>query len=62
MAIAQGFGIQSYDIDGESDPTAVLTQALEQRGPCLINIPINHSHNVLPMVPPGAANSEMIGA
>lgn len=59
--IAQGFGIRSYDLDGESNIKAVLQKALRQEGPCVINVPISHDLNVLPMVPPGAANYESIG-
>ncbi len=59
--IAQGFGIRSYNLGGEEDIKALLQQALLQEGPCVVNVPIDHNLNVLPMVPPGAANYESIG-
>lgn len=59
--IAQGFGITSYDLSKESSPIPQLTKALKQQSPCFINVPIHHGHNVMPMVPPGAANIESIG-
>jgi len=37
-----------------------LAQALGERGPCLINVPIAAEKNVYPMVPPGGANRDMI--
>jgi thiamine pyrophosphate-dependent acetolactate synthase large subunit-like protein len=33
---------------------------LQLKRPVIINIPINFSENVFPMVPPGAANVNMI--
>jgi thiamine pyrophosphate-dependent acetolactate synthase large subunit-like protein len=61
VAIAAGFGMKGYDLALCSDPLATLSEALERRGPCLINAPIDVRQHVLPMVPPGAANREMIG-
>jgi acetolactate synthase-1/2/3 large subunit len=34
--------------------------ALAQPGPCVIDIPVSDTANVLPMVPPGAANRQTI--
>ncbi len=59
--IAQGFGMRSYDLSKCSSPAAALAETLRSTGPCLINVPIDAHENVFPMVPPGAANREMIG-
>lgn len=59
--IAEGFGIKGYDLSNESDPLEKLTALLTEIGPAVINIPINDDENIYPMVPPGAANTEMIG-
>jgi len=59
-AIAQGFGIAAYDLGVSPDPTAALQRAIGEDGPCLINVPIAAEENVYPMVPPGAANRDMI--
>jgi acetolactate synthase I/II/III large subunit len=61
-AIARGFGIRSVSIDPNGDPLANIAAALAEPGPCLIDIPIEDSTNVYPMVPPGAANHETITA
>jgi len=61
VRIAEGFGIKALDLDGESDPRAALAQALNTPGPCLIHASIDREQFVYPMVPPGAANTEMIG-
>jgi acetolactate synthase-1/2/3 large subunit len=60
-AIANGFGVKAIDLSGETKPVPVLSSVLSENGPCLINIPIQETSNVLPIVPPGAANHEMIG-
>jgi acetolactate synthase I/II/III large subunit len=60
-AIARGFGMQAFDLEGAADPDALLRQALAEPGPCLINAPIDIEEEVTPMVPPGAANTTMIG-
>jgi acetolactate synthase I/II/III large subunit len=61
LTIAKGFGMQSYDLATALDPYAMLAQALRTHGPCLIHAPIDVQEKVYPMVPPGAANKDMIG-
>jgi acetolactate synthase-1/2/3 large subunit len=61
VKIAQGFGIGAWDLDLAVDPIALLAHALAEPGPCLIHASIDVHENVYPMVPPGAANKEMIG-
>jgi acetolactate synthase-1/2/3 large subunit len=60
-ALARGFGVPAVDLGDVSDPALELARALARPGPCLINVPIAEDELVLPMVPPGAANREMIG-
>lgn len=60
-AIARGFGINGYDLAGAEDESELLTKALTEKGPSLVNIPINYKENVFPIVPPGKGNHEMIG-
>ena len=59
--IARGFGVAGYDLAESSDPLETLARALSEPGPALINVPIAHEEKVFPMVPPGAANRDMIG-
>lgn len=61
QAIGKGFGIRSYCLKEEEDPSVVLTKALVEPGPAIVDIPIHFAENVFPMVPPGAGNHEMIG-
>ena len=61
VRVAEGFGVPAIDLDRESDPPAALARALSSSGPMLIHASIAMHEQVLPMVPPGAANKEMIG-
>ncbi len=61
-AIARGFGLRALDLDLETDPRAALAAELAAPGPSLIHASIDVEQKVYPMVPPGAANSEMIDA
>ncbi|WP_251122306.1 thiamine pyrophosphate-dependent enzyme, partial [Escherichia coli] len=62
IRIAQGFGLDTCDLNQEADPQAALQAAIAKPGPCLIHAMIDINEKVFPMVPPGAANIEMIGA
>jgi acetolactate synthase-1/2/3 large subunit len=60
VAVARGFGFAAVDLDMETDPRRALRQALEQPGPMLIHASIDVNNHVYPIVPPGAANRDMI--
>ena len=45
-----------------ANPCAALMEAIARPGPCLIHASIDAEQKVYPMVPPGAANRDMIGA
>lgn len=61
MKIADGFGIRAWDLGQSADPGATLVEAMAQPGPGLIHVPVSPDAPVYPIVPPGAANSQMIG-
>jgi acetolactate synthase I/II/III large subunit len=61
--IAKGFGVNSVNVAGDIDSAEleeVLSEALGNNGPVLVNIPIHHMAKVFPMVPPGAGNTTML--
>jgi acetolactate synthase-1/2/3 large subunit len=60
-AIAREFGIRGYRICEAPALRAGLARALAYPGPSVMDICIHETENVLPMVPPGAANRYMIG-
>lgn len=61
VKIAEGFGIRAVDLDASENPCATLAEVLNEPGPCLIHASIDREQFVYPMVPPGGANTEMIG-
>ncbi|ACS84431.1 acetolactate synthase large subunit [Musicola paradisiaca] len=61
LAIAAGFGFATCDLNAADNPQEALRDALHRRGPVLIHAAIDINEKVFPMVPPGAANTEMIG-
>jgi len=54
------WGVRGINLENETSPHQVLSEALAAPGPCVINGPISEQEMVFPMVPPGAANREMI--
>lgn len=61
IRIAEGFGMYGIDLGSSSDPKAALHEALQRPGPALIHVPVDAKDKVYPIVPPGSANSNMIG-
>lgn len=62
IGVARALGIAAVDLDQAADPCAALQEAIARPGPCLIHAGIDAAQKVYPMVPPGAANRDMIGA
>ncbi len=62
VRIAESFGWRTLDLDAAKDPKDALATALSTRGPMFIHARIDSGAQVLPMVAPGAANKDMIGA
>ena len=58
--MARALGIDAVDLAAETEPLTTLAHALQTTGPCLIDIPLDPDWKVFPMVPPGAANRDMI--
>jgi acetolactate synthase, large subunit (EC 2.2.1.6) len=61
MQIAAGFGLATCDLNSEIDPQGALQAIINRPGPALIHVRIDPQEKVYPMVPPGAANTEMVG-
>lgn len=58
--IGEGFGINSCDLGEESNPLEKLTEILDSNLPYIINVPIDSTSKVYPMVAPGSSNTNMI--
>ncbi|MEJ2564998.1 MAG: acetolactate synthase large subunit [Gammaproteobacteria bacterium] len=61
VKLARACGVRGVDLDTANAPLLALAEALSLPGPTLIHATIDVRQQVLPMVPPGAANREMIG-
>ncbi len=61
IRIAEGFGIYAVDLGTSENPQEDLRDALLRPGPALIHVPVDAKDKVYPIVPPGSANSNMIG-
>jgi acetolactate synthase-1/2/3 large subunit len=62
VAVARGFGIPAETWEPRRDGLGALEALLGRSGPQLISVPLTAAEMVLPMVPPGGANHEMLGA
>ena len=62
VAVARGFGIPAETWAPRTSGLRELSRLLAERGPRLLHVPLTAAEMVLPMVPPGAANHEMLGA
>jgi acetolactate synthase-1/2/3 large subunit len=60
VAIAHAFGIPAVDLERGARPEEALRRAIQSDGPALIRIPIAAENHVLPMVEPGAANTQAL--
>jgi acetolactate synthase-1/2/3 large subunit len=61
VRIAQSFGIDAERLDPHAADLANVRALLAKPGPRLLHVPIDAAEMVLPMVPPGAANHDMLG-
>jgi acetolactate synthase-1/2/3 large subunit len=61
LAVARGFGIPAYDWQPHVSGLPELSRLLEQSGPQLIRVPLTAAEMVLPVVPSGAGNHQMLG-
>jgi acetolactate synthase-1/2/3 large subunit len=61
VGIAAAYGIPGLKVEEKDDVEAALKTAMETEGPFLIDFRIEREENVFPMVPAGAAISDMIG-
>jgi acetolactate synthase-1/2/3 large subunit len=58
--VAEAYCIPSINIVKPSELTRGLERMLAEKGPVLVNVAIPPEENVMPMVPPGKAMSEML--
>ncbi len=59
-AVAEAFGVKGMRISNNEEIDSVLKEAFSHNGPVLIDCVISPDSNVLPMIPPGGAHSDII--
>jgi acetolactate synthase-1/2/3 large subunit len=60
VKLAESFGALGLRAETEEEVDRVIMEAVESRRPCVIDFRVDHEEKVYPMVPTGAASSEMI--
>jgi len=60
VKVAEAFGVKGIRISEKSEVEKGLTEALEHPGPVLVECMVDREEGVYPMVPAGAASSDMI--
>ena len=60
VKVAEAFGIEAFRIVHRSEVEAGIDRLLGAAGPCLMHVVIDPRENVWPLVPPGAANHDMM--
>ena len=60
--VARAFGLEAFTVDRRDDVPEAIDRLLAAKGPILAHVRIDPRENVWPLVPPGAANSQMMEA
>lgn len=60
VKVAEAFGVKGLRINTNDDIDSVVKEALEYQGPVLVDCRISPDSNVLPMIPPGGAHTDII--
>lgn len=58
--LAEAFGAKGFRIENSQQIKTVLTLAMNTKGPCVIDCPIDFHERVFPIIPPGLSTEEMI--
>jgi len=61
VKIGQAYGIEGIRVESQDEVKSALQAAINTPGPFILDFRIEREENVFPIVPPGAANNEMIG-
>ena len=60
VKVAEAYGIQALRVRHKEDVVPAIEKAMAEEGPFLIDFVVEPEENVYPMVPPGAAITEVI--
>ena len=60
MKLGEAYGIETFEIESNEQVEKVLMKALNLNKPVIVECNINRNERVHPIVPPGAAITEII--
>ena len=60
VKVAEAFGVKGLRVNTNDDIDSVVKEAIEYNGPVLVDCRISPDSNVLPMIPPGGAHTDII--
>ncbi len=60
VKVAEAFGVKGLRINTNDDIDSVLDEVFSYNGPVLVDCRISKDSNVLPMIPPGGAHTDII--
>ena len=60
VKLAECYGLKGYRADNAKDTTSVIEQVLKSKEGCIVDIAVDPSEHVYPMVPAGGANKDMV--
>ncbi|MDP4126075.1 MAG: biosynthetic-type acetolactate synthase large subunit [Bacillota bacterium] len=61
IKLAEAYGIRGIQVDSNEQVKSSIAEAIKHPGPVLLNFVISPEEDVLPMIPPGKAITEMLG-
>jgi acetolactate synthase-1/2/3 large subunit len=60
VKVAEAYGVKGIKVEDKKDVDAGLIEMIEHDGPVLLEVMVDREEGVYPMVPAGAASSDMI--
>ena len=61
VKLSEAYGVDAVRISDPATLDSELEAAFENKGPMLIEVIVSNSEHVMPMVPAGTPNDQMIG-
>lgn len=61
LKLAEAYGIRGIQVDSTEQVHSAIMEAIKHPGPVLLNFVISPHEDVLPIIPPGKAITEMLG-
>ena len=60
IKLADAYGIRGYRAETPKETTDVLEEALNKKGPCIVDVVVDAEEHVYPLVPAGGATRDIV--